>query len=57
MDVPTTSPYYDRLESLKRQLQEAKPATPEYKWIDAQIYELTSRAWRRVSTAIRTKKR
>ena len=49
MDVPATSPYYDRIQSLKRQLLEAKPSTPEYQWIDAQLYELAARAKRRLN--------
>ena len=52
MDVPATSPYYDRIQSLKRQLLEAKPSTPEYQWIDAQLYELAARAKRRLNTFV-----
>ena len=52
IDVPVTSPYYDRLQSLRRQLQETKPSTPEYQWIDAQIYELATRAKRRLSAVV-----
>lgn len=48
MDVPVTSPYYDRIRALKDERDFASPLSPEHKWINRQIDELTSRAMKRM---------
>lgn len=48
MDVPVTSPYYDRIRALKDERNETSPLSTERKWINRQIAELTSRAMKRM---------
>ena len=43
-DIPTASPYYDRLRSLALERDFAPVGSPERQWIDQQISETTQRA-------------
>lgn len=47
-DIPTTSPYYDRIRALKDLRDFASPLSPEHKWITRQIEEMTGRALKRM---------
>lgn len=50
VDIPATSPYYDRLRSLNMQMDFVPYGSPEYHYLDRQICELTERARRRAQT-------
>ena len=52
MDVPMTSPYYDRIRALKDERDFTSPLSPEHKWINRQIDELTSHAIKRMEMNI-----
>lgn len=48
MDVPVTSPYYDRIRSLNNQKDFVPHGSPEYKYINYQIAEMERRARKRI---------
>lgn len=47
MDVPVTSPYYDRLRSLNMQMDFVPVGSPEYKYLDSEIAKMERRARQR----------
>ena len=48
-DIPYTSPYYDKIRSLKMERDFASFGSPERQWIELQISEMTQRAQQRVA--------
>lgn len=52
MDIPTSSPYYDRLRSLRIQIGVTPVGTPEYYMLNKQILELEKRARKKIARDI-----
>lgn len=48
LDVPVTSPYYDRLRSLNLQMDFVPVGSPEYKYLDSEIAKMERLARRKM---------